>query len=111
MYPRKEVPFSVIYAHAKTFASNVQDELIVADTDVEIELDIPEKRIPIAKRQDGEKCSDHIRQAVSKGCKAGNHQETVSAGAKIFEIKTFNIIMDFIRQQLGDRFVINETVT
>ena len=106
----KKYLFSVIYAHAKKFASNVQDELIVADIDVEIELDIPEKRIPIAKRKNGEKCSDHIRQAVSKGCKADDHQETVSEGAKLYETKTFNIIMDSMRQQLGDRFVINETL-
>ena len=83
----------------------------VSDIDVEIELDIPEKRIPIAKRKDDEKCFDHIRQATSKGCKADDHKETVSADAKLFEIKTFNIIMDSKRRQLGYRFVINKTVT
>lgn len=65
------------------------------DYDIEIELDLPNRRIPKPSRMADDVAPDQTRQILS-------------SPKKKFEIEVFNVILDTAQQQISDRFVLNE---
>ena len=89
--------FIKIYNHTKNFVRHVQNVLEECELDITLELDLPEKRVRIAKHLTGESASDESGKIFN-------------SPTKQFEIEVFKVILDNAQQQLDKRFVSNEEV-
>lgn len=92
---QKRGKFEHILKMAKDFAEYIQLELHKDGLDIELEQQLPEKRMRVAKRQPGEITADEARSIAR-------------TPNKLYEIEVFNVILDTSLEQIIRRFNANQ---